>query len=122
MTLTAETGKERRRTFGRRADGIRLVTMTSERVALVKVSGELDVASAHYLRAALDDVAGRDIDGPVVVDMSDLRFIDGSGVRALLDGGHRLGRKGHRLVVRSPQPAVARVLRATSATAELAVR
>jgi len=76
MPPTAETSKERRRTFGRRADGIRLVTMTSPRIALVKVSGELDVASARYLRAALDDVAGRDIDGPVVVDVTDLRFID----------------------------------------------
>ncbi len=122
MTLTADTTGARRRTFGRRADGIRLVTLSSARVAVVKVSGELDVSTTDYLRAALADIAGRDIAGPVVVDLADLRFIDGRGVRALLDGGRRLDREGHRLVVRNPQPAVARVLRATAATAELAVR
>ena len=47
-----------------------------------KLSGELDMASADALRDAL---AGWDGTGTLLLDVSELRFMDSSGLRVLLE-------------------------------------
>jgi anti-anti-sigma factor len=47
---------------------------------LVRISGEVDLASVRRLEDALDL-----IDGPLVVDCSRLEFIDVAGLRALAE-------------------------------------
>ena len=73
---------------------------------VVALNGELDCQSAPELADALSQAAtnGR----PVVVDLSELRFIDSSGLHVLMSGGSANG-GGHRILV-CPPGNVARVL------------
>jgi anti-anti-sigma factor len=48
--------------------------------ALLRVVGELDLVSEPQLAAALERSAGR----PVTIDLSELAFMDSTGLRALL--------------------------------------
>ena len=67
--------------------------------------GELDMGSVDKLLTAMK---GAPPDGDVILDMSSLRFMDSSGLRALLQvAGRRAG--GSCLVVFHPTPAVERV-------------
>jgi anti-anti-sigma factor len=72
-----------------------------------KVSGELDISNADHLVETL--VEPLRTGGDVLLDVSDLRFIDSSGVRALVQTAISLEGRG-RLVLRRPQGPVLRVL------------
>jgi anti-sigma B factor antagonist len=67
-------------------------TLTVKRRSLtgaicVSVSGEVDLANASELLGHLNAVA--EADDHLIVDLSGLRYIDSSGIRALVDA-HRL--------------------------------
>lgn len=66
-------------------DGLRLVTAT----------GEIDMASA----AELEEVLAGESDEVVVANLSDVGFIDSSGLRALLAARDKLEDAGGRLVL-----------------------
>jgi anti-anti-sigma factor len=69
------------------------------------LAGELDMAST----AAVDEaMAKADGPGDVVFDMSELTFIDSSGVLALSKAAERV--EDGSLILRQPTPAVRRVL------------
>jgi anti-anti-sigma factor len=71
---------------------------------LLRVEGDLDMTNAAELVAALDAC----MDGlPVIVDLTELTFIESGGLHALL-GGRGFGRPS--AVVRAPQSNIARVL------------
>jgi anti-sigma B factor antagonist len=82
------------------------------------LSGELDLASAERLEEAIhraEEVPGRSL----VLDLSDLRFIDSTGLHVLLQAHARSRKNGRRLSVRkSKHEAVIRLLDLTS-TAEI---
>jgi anti-sigma B factor antagonist len=59
----------------------------------ILVRGELDLASAGQLEAALEDPG----DGAVVVDLRGLTFMDSTGVRTLLQATEDAGREGRDL-------------------------
>jgi anti-sigma B factor antagonist len=65
---------------------------------VVFLTGELDMATAPQLTGVLGPLVEH---GPmeVVLDFSDLSFIDSSGIAALLDTQHRLGEQGRHLAV-----------------------
>ena len=69
--------------------------------------GELDLAGVPTLSWALSHVEGVTGDR-VVLDVSDLSFIDASGVRAVAQARARLRRRGAEVIVRHPQPPVRR--------------
>jgi anti-sigma B factor antagonist len=76
-------------------------------VATVVVSGELDLATAPRLSAAVAEHGDAKL---LVLDMNATTFIDSTGVRALLQAErHSLG-SGSRLVVVAGDGAVRRVL------------
>jgi anti-sigma B factor antagonist len=76
-------------------------------VHVVELSGELDVASADFLTHALADVAG----STVVVDLSDLAFMDSSGIGALVVARNRIKAKGlGELVLARPAAIVQKAL------------
>jgi anti-anti-sigma factor len=81
-----------------------------EGVGHVRISGEVDLSVADDLATALR-IAGSD-GGDVVVDLSELSFMDSSGVDVLQAAAHAL-RGGRRLVVDHPTGIVAKVLRMT---------
>jgi anti-sigma B factor antagonist len=81
------------------------------------VHGEVDIATAPTLRSALMNAVARiDRDGvpaALVVDLTDLRFIDASGLHVLLSVAGRARRAGSELVLRAPSRAMLRVLEVT---------
>jgi anti-anti-sigma factor len=83
------------------------LTVTLHEPGVLALEGELDMSSAELLlsHAEAGD-PGRDL----VLELSGLRFMDSSGLRAILQIAHR--REGDAIVVlRNPTPPVERVLR-----------
>jgi anti-anti-sigma factor len=76
-------------------------------VATVVVSGELDLATAPRLSAAVAEHGDAKL---LVLDMTPTTFIDSTGVRALLHADRRTAGSGSRLVVVAGDGAVRRVM------------
>jgi anti-sigma B factor antagonist len=72
---------------------------------LVAVAGELDIATAPALRAALSSHEVVESDG-VVVDLSRLTFMDSTGISAFLTLERDLRAHGGRLAIACPEGAV----------------
>jgi anti-sigma B factor antagonist len=76
-------------------------------VHVVAMHGELDAASASGLENSLVELAG----STLVLDLSDLTFIDSSGIGALVVARNRIRSKGlGELVLTRPREIVVRVL------------
>jgi stage II sporulation protein AA (anti-sigma F factor antagonist) len=73
-------------------------------VHLVALHGELDIVSADWLTDALVEVAG----STVVVDLSDLTFMDCSGIDALVAAKNRIVAQGLGQLVLARPGALAR--------------
>lgn len=76
---------------------------------LIKVAGEVDVSNASELRDAIDAKLP-EVAGELVVDISDVPYIDSTGIGVLVGAAHRASDAGASLVVARPQRNVARVL------------
>jgi anti-sigma B factor antagonist len=76
-------------------------------VALIALSGELDVAATSSVRGCVEAVAGRP---GVVLDLSGATFVDSSMLKELLRANAELERYDTRLVLAGITPAVRRVL------------
>jgi anti-anti-sigma factor len=90
--------------------------MTEEqpgRGTVVYVRGDVDLDSHVEVEQAIVSALESGAD-PVVVDLSEVPFLDSSGVRALLQARNVALRRNARLTVRDPQPVVAQVLRLTN--------
>ena len=74
----------------------------------VRVTGEIDLANASELGQRLTFVVAAGT-GDVDVDLSDVTFLDSSGLAALLTARQRLHDKHHRLRVRNPSKPVLRI-------------
>ena len=86
-------------------------------VALV---GEIDAASALALQSRLSDVIEATT-GEVVVNMSDISFIDSIGLRALLAIRRSLSEQGRSLVLRELSKPIRRLLDLTGLSPALGV-
>jgi anti-sigma B factor antagonist len=72
-----------------------------------KLSGELDLATVEHLREILRQ--DTDSAGDLTLDLSELRFIDSSGLRAIMEASKSM--KGKDVVVlRNPSHMASRVL------------
>jgi anti-sigma B factor antagonist len=72
----------------------------------LRLSGELDLFTSPQLAAVLADIGG---DRPVHIDLSELTFIDSSGIREILTfAGSRSGRG--RVVLINPSKPVRRAM------------
>lgn len=80
---------------------------------VIHVRGELDLASAPQLSAALSEAAGQGTQ-PVLLDLSGVTFIDSSALRALVLAGRELGESGRKLQIGPRSEMVNRVLTMTS--------
>lgn len=76
----------------------------------VKLSGELDIASAPDLRERLLAILSRGTLTQLILDLSKLQFIDSSGVAVLVNTDRRARLLGCTLILLAPQPPVSRVL------------
>jgi anti-anti-sigma factor len=86
---------------------------------VVTLGGELDIASVPTLRERLLNVLRPDA-GPLVIDMSAVRYADASGLEVLVSTKRRAVLLGGTVRLAALQPAVARVLAATGLTRHLA--
>lgn len=80
----------------------------------INVAGELDHATAPELRLRLDEamaIAG----GNLLIDLTDCRFVDSTGLSLIVDAHNRLVRKnGRRLVLCCPTDEVRRLFELTA--------
>ena len=79
------------------ADDAEQLSMVVERQggrALVRLRGELDIATAPMLANALNNASSE-----FVVDLADVTFLDASGLDALADASARAERDGNHLAV-----------------------
>jgi anti-sigma B factor antagonist len=81
---------------------------------LVEMAGEADVTNSDELRRRLDEEVALE-PRTLIIDLSGLRFMDSSALHALLRANRALDRQGGVLALVSPQAAVAKILRLTTA-------
>lgn len=88
------------------------VDEVGERAWRVTVTGELDAATAPDLAAALRPLVAEPATS-VVVNMSDVSFMDSSGLRALIGAAHDAKTAGGSVVLVAVSAAVNRLLEVT---------
>ncbi len=84
---------------------------------VLRLHGEIDLASVGTLRACLDAVDPHLCD--VVVDLGGVTFLDSTGIGELAHAGGRLHARGGRLEVRHASGGVARALEVSGLDLEL---
>jgi anti-sigma B factor antagonist len=85
-----------------------------EPYTLVEIAGEADVTNTDELRRLLDDEVAKQ-PRTLILDLSGLRFMDSSALHTLLLVNRAMERQGGVLALVSPQAAVAKILRLTTA-------
>jgi anti-sigma B factor antagonist len=84
-----------------------ITTRTLLGTHIVELNGELDAATANGVADALVEVAG----STVVVDMSELTFLDSTGISAIVKARNRIQKEGRGdLVVSRPSRIVHQAL------------
>lgn len=79
-------------------------TVTGD-VAVVTLAGELDVAGSALLDAELERISSDHGPSTIVLDLSQLEFMDSTGLRLVVLGDARAREQGRRLVlVRGSDP------------------
>lgn len=93
---------------------LRVDVVRIDDAAVVRLDGELDFGTAPLVEDALRQAEEAERLRRVVVDASQLTFVDASGLDPLVAASERLGPGCMR--IRSPQPPVRRVLELLSLT------
>lgn len=102
--------------MGTMSEGLVDVVLAHDGTVVVHLRGEIDLASAP----AVEDAVRAELPGtpaPLVFDLTDLRFMDSSGIAVLL----RLACDAASVTVRKPNSTVAMVITATGLTEILPV-
>ena len=81
-----------------RVDGFELLT----------VEGELDIATAPRMISALNEAIA-EMAAPLVVDLTDVMFMDSTGLALLMNARRRVVRAGHGFAIICPKGPIARV-------------
>jgi anti-sigma B factor antagonist len=87
---------------------------TGEPYTLIAVGGEADVTNRDDLKGVLDAEVSQQPD-TLILDLSGLRFMDSSALHVILQANRSLDRHGGVMALVAPQPAVAKMLRLTTA-------
>lgn len=85
------------------------------------VAGELDAATAPELLRYLEPAARNGYEG-LVLDLSQLQFMDSSGVQVIVSVAAAVEERGEKLVVQGAQRIVLRVLEITGVAEHLDLR
>jgi anti-anti-sigma factor len=93
--------------------GLRIESARDGDTFTIRLGGELDVGNAERLEEALLEAEGTDA-ARIVVDVDDLRFIDSTGLRVILQATRRDERTGHRLRLTRGRDYVADMFRLTA--------
>ena len=96
-----------------------LSTRSCDGHTVVALRGELDIADAASVAAALTTIAARE--PVIIVDLAGLDFIDSSGVAAVARGRRQARQAGGDLLLAAPQRKVLRVLAITRLAEDFSV-
>lgn len=94
--------------------GLSISSSIEAGTGFLALRGELDLAGAPLLERNLLEIE-RQAPGRLVIDLSDLQFIDSTGLRLLLAANSRAQERGGELVLRPGSAAVQRVFALTGA-------
>jgi anti-sigma B factor antagonist len=86
--------------------------------AVLRLHGELDVASCALLQSELDQLSAAEL---IIVDLTDLEFIDSSGIGVLVRVNHQMHEDGRRFALVKGSGQVASMLELTGLADRLAV-
>src|SRR4051812_25379338 len=86
----------------------------------VELHGSIDLETAPALSEELEELASHGAK-LVIVDLSDVEFLDSSGLRALVHGARTVEGGGGRLLVEGASGAVERVLELTDVLRRLSI-
>lgn len=75
-----------------------IAVQNSQGAQLVSIRGDVDLATAPGLRELLIPILEQ-ADGPVVVDLSEVPFMDSTGVHVLVDAHQRLEAQNRQLAI-----------------------
>ena len=90
------------------------VESDGEPYTLVLLDGEADVTNSDVLREALDAEVAKQ-PGMLIINLSELRFMDSSALHVILRANRTMDRQGGILALACPRDPVAKVLRLTAA-------
>lgn len=76
---------------------------------IVSPEGEIDLATVAAFRATLAEALATEPD-EVVVDLTNVTFIDSTGLGTIVDASHRCRRNGGRMAVVAPHGSAAAVV------------
>lgn len=93
---------------------VRAGECSGEPYTLVSLAGEADATNSEQLREVLESQASGQV-RTLIVDLSELKFMDSSALRVLLQCNRMIDREGGTLGLVRPQGSVARILRFTRA-------
>lgn len=94
---------------GREGAEARVEQLPDEQGApVLKVTGELDISNVGSLRSVVDATFGTSLER-IVFDLSELEFMDSSGLAMLLSVAERIST----VELRSPRPVIRRVIELT---------
>jgi anti-anti-sigma factor len=82
-------------------------------VVELRLHGELDLASSPLLEGEIEEVEGS-AHSRLVIDLSELEFMDSTGLHVLVAAHERSLANGHQLSLRRGQPAVQRIFELTN--------
>jgi anti-sigma B factor antagonist len=89
-----------------------LSTSTSGPFTVLTVTGEIDLATAPLLQRAFDELGQQD---QLVVDLSEVTFLDSTGIGVLINGRRDHAGDGALRIV-STQPSIAKLFALTGLT------
>ena len=84
-----------------------------ERTHIIAIAGEIHVSTAPRFRHALEAMIECG-DGSLVLDLSEVVFIDSTGLSVLLSGLRLIGQRGGHMVLVCTNPTVLRLFQITS--------
>jgi anti-sigma B factor antagonist len=93
----------------------------SDRAAVIRLHGDLDVYSASTLRVALGDLIAAEGCLAIDVELADLDFIDAAGLSVLLCATLAIRDRGGDLVLYAPKRAISRVIEITGTDETLTI-
>jgi anti-sigma B factor antagonist len=82
-------------------------------IDVAAVSGEIHVSTAPRFWHALETIIDRG-DGPLVLDLTAVEFIDSTGLSVLLGGLRQISQRGGHMVLVCKNPTVLRLVQITS--------
>lgn len=83
---------------------------TARGTLMVRISGEIDLAVADRLRSSIDQEWKKGKATKLVLDLSEVQFIDSSGLGVILGRYKLVTASGGRLYILRPRPVVERML------------